>query len=74
MGIQPSTSDLIFALESGSKIFLSQFSFFFFFYQLYSIKNVEKAYFDQHLECAAPKRWLKYKTLKNILVPLNSLR
>ena len=26
------------------------------------MKNIKKAYFDQHLECAAPKRWSKYTT------------
>ena len=26
------------------------------------MKNVEKAYFNQRLECAAPKGWLKYTT------------
>ena len=30
--------------------------------KLFSTKNVEKAYFDQRLECTAPKRWLKHAT------------
>ena len=29
-----------------------------------ALKNV-KAYFDQRLDCAAPKRWLKYTTEGN---------
>ena len=32
-------------------------------FQLNSTKNMEKAYFDQHLENAAPKRCLKYTTV-----------
>ena len=29
---------------------------------IFCTKNAENDYFDQHLECAAPKRWLKYTT------------
>ena len=29
---------------------------------LNNIKNTERGYFNQHLECAAPKQWLKYST------------
>ena len=32
------------------------------FLKLYSTKNAENDYFDQLLECAAPKRWWKYTT------------
>ena len=31
-----------------------------FFFAIFQHKNIENTYFDQHLECAAPKRWLKY--------------
>ena len=31
-------------------------------YKLYFTKNVENAFFDQHLECPAPKFWWKYTT------------
>ena len=30
-------------------------------------KNIEKAYFNQRLECAAPKRGLKYTTASHVL-------
>ena len=30
---------------------------------LFSVKNAENDYIDQHLECAAPKRLSKYTTL-----------
>ena len=33
------------------------------FIQLFCSKCTEKAYFNQHLDCAAPKHWLKYTTL-----------
>ena len=56
--------------------FLSQFNFFakfcckfFPFFQilkLFSAKHVVNGYFDQSLECAAPKCWLKY-TATNII-------
>ena len=35
-------------------------------------KNVERAYFKQNLECTAPKRWSKYKTLC-VLLKTNSI-
>ena len=31
---------------------------------LFGAKNFEKAYFNQPLECTAPKRWWKYTKLK----------
>ena len=37
--------------------FLADFSFSAFLY-----KNIEKAYFNQRLECAEPKHWSKYTT------------
>ena len=37
-----------------------QISCFFFLFQLFSTKNIEKLYFHKHLECAAPKHWSKY--------------
>ena len=40
----------------------NKFLTFSFFFQLFCTKNAEKAYFDQCLEWAAPKRWLKYST------------
>ena len=33
---------------------------FFACFHLFTTKNIENAYFDQRLECAAPKCWLKY--------------
>ena len=36
------------------------------FFWLSDRRNVEKAYFDQHLECAAPKCWSKYTTAIHI--------
>ena len=33
------------------------------FFQLFSTKNAENDFFNQRLECAAPKRWSKYTTL-----------
>ena len=30
-----------------------------------SVKNAENDYFDWRLECAAPKRWSKYTTIKH---------
>ena len=38
------------------------FSSFFFLFQHFCVKNVEKVYFDQRLECEAPKHWSKYAT------------
>ena len=35
---------------------------FLIFFQLFGMKNNEKAYFNQRLECAAPKHWSKYTT------------
>ena len=32
------------------------------FLKLFPVKNIKIAYFDQRLECAAPKRWSKYTT------------
>ena len=32
------------------------------FFKLFGVKNAENDYFDQCLECAAPKRWSKYTT------------
>ena len=32
------------------------------FLKLFCSKNAENDYFDQRLECAAPKRWSKYTT------------
>ena len=44
----------LFLLNSES-IFL-----LFLFFQLFGAENIEKAYFDQRLECAASKGWSKY--------------
>ena len=50
-------------------IFLINFTpnlqLFFVFFQLYSTKNAENDYFNQHFECAAPKHWLKYTTIQS---------
>ena len=50
---------------------------FFFFFNVFVLqswkkmtKNVEKAYFDQWLECIVPKRWLKYITGFTLLLIL----
>ena len=32
------------------------------FFSFFDTKNIEKVYFDQHLECTAPKHWSKYTT------------
>ena len=39
------------------------------FLQIICIKFLafEKAYFGQHLECAAPKRWSQYTTIVKLL-------
>ena len=39
---------------------------------LLSTKSIENAYFDQRLECAAPKLWSKYTTGK-VITSLNFL-
>ena len=33
------------------------------FSAFFAKNNVEKAYFNQHLECAEPKHWSKYSTV-----------
>ena len=33
------------------------------FLKRFAIKNIKNDYFDQYLECVAPKRWSKYTTL-----------
>ena len=38
----------------------------FFLFPLFLHQNFEKAYFNQCLECAAPKCWLKYTTSKRL--------
>ena len=35
----------------------------FLLFQVFCSKNAENDYFDQHLECAAPKRWSKNTTM-----------
>ena len=42
--------------------FAANFLPFFSFLELFNLKNAENDYFNQHLECAAPKRWSKYTT------------
>ena len=42
--------------------FLPHFSFFWVLSYIFQSKNIIKAYFDQGLECAAPKRLSKYTT------------
>ena len=37
-------------------------------FQLFAIKNAENDYFDQGLECAAPKRWSKYTTVCSLYI------
>ena len=32
------------------------------FFKVFCSKNIENDYFEQRLECAAPKRWSKYTT------------
>ena len=41
---------------------LLNFASNFLLFQLFSVKNIEKASFDQDLECAAPNCWSKYTT------------
>ena len=45
-------------------LFLERNSSFPSFFSLFAQKNIERANFDQHLECAAPKRLSKYTTPK----------
>ena len=44
-------------------VFLQNFAENFLFFQLFCTKYAENDYFDQRLECAAPKRWSKYTTI-----------
>ena len=41
------------------------------FFWLFTVKNAENDYFDQPLECAAPKRWSKYTTPTVSLINLD---
>ena len=41
-----------------------QICYFFALFQLFSTKNVENDYFDQHLGCAAFKPWSEYITVE----------
>ena len=50
--------------------FLAFSSFFNFFAQ----KNMDKEYFDQHLDCRAPKCWLKCTTSHEPGTILSSIR
>ena len=46
-------------------MFLQNFAAnFLLFFQLFAIKNVKIAYFNQRLDCAAPKRWSKYTAIR----------
>ena len=41
-------------------------------WKVFCSKNAENEYFDQGLECAAPKRWSKYTTMNvNVLIALH---
>ena len=57
----------IFEIKTLNEVFIHRknlcilpFYLFIFFY----LKNVNKPYFDQHLEWAAPKHWSKYATFQ----------
>ena len=67
LGIKQSISILVQTLKNmfSAKI-CCKFLAFFSFLQ----KNAENDYFDQRLECAAPKRWSKYTTL-SLVFPNN---
>ena len=57
---------MFFSGNETHSIFLLNFaanSYFFFLFHLVCTTNAEKAYFDQHLECSAPKHWSKYTTV-----------
>ena len=67
-GIKQSTSVLVQIKKKCFSKILLQISCFF---QLFAEKNAENDYFDQRLECAAPKRWSKYTTfLRSNLKPI----
>ena len=42
------------------------------FFQDFCSKNAENDYFDQHLDCAAPKRWSKYTSPTTPIFLINS--
>ena len=60
------------SVKNQSKVLQSyrilKFAANFLLFQFFCSKNAENDYFDQRLECAAPKRWLKYTTgkVKNV--------
>ena len=57
LGIKPSTSVLVQTLKTVFLTNFQQIYRFFPFLKLFGMKNEKEAYFDQGLECAAPKRW-----------------
>ena len=61
-GIKQSTSDLV---QTYKTCFLQNFAANFLLFWLFSTKNAEHNYFNHYLECAAPKRWSKYTTVKH---------
>ena len=60
LGIKLSTSVLVQKNTFFAKFYTKKVAFYIF--QLFSTKNAENEDFDQHLGCAAPKRWSKYTT------------
>ena len=52
------------ALKTLGEICISSLQWVFLFPEkAFQRKNIKNTYFDQHLECAAPKRWSKFITL-----------
>ena len=49
--------------KSFLKNLAANFAANFLLFQLFAVKNIKIVYFDQRLECAAPKCWSKYTTV-----------
>ena len=64
--LYPSTSIWV-QTQKADFFILWQFSSFYILFTIFMIKH-EKAYSNQHLNCAAPKRWSKYTTFTNMLI------
>ena len=56
------TVDQRFGANLKKRVFAKICCKFLAFLNLFCLKNAENDYFDQRLECAAPKLWSKYTT------------
>ena len=61
-GNKPSTSILFITLKHIFFLNLASTFLLFLLFSVFCTKNVEKADFDQRLECEAPKCWSNYTT------------